>query len=85
MILTEHGDSPRSMSVEFILPGHKSAVDLGSLSPSPRQSVQPVQHDQQHAQQPVRARIERSPSDVVVERVLPSAWEKPHGSYTWMK
>jgi hypothetical protein len=80
LVISQSNDGPRSMAVEFVLPGHKSAVDLGSLPPpSPRQ------HDQQHAQQPQRTRIEPSPSDVVVERVLPSAWEKPHGSYTWMK
>jgi hypothetical protein len=86
VILTEHGDSPRSMAVEFILPGRKSAVDLGNLPPSsPRQAARPVQPDQQHGQQPQRTRIQPLDSDVVVERVLPSALEKPHGSYDWMK
>jgi hypothetical protein len=85
LVISEgHGDQQKSMSVEFILPGHK-VVDLGSLSPSPQQSACPVQHDQQHAQQPQRTRIQPFESDVVVERVLPSTWEKPHGSYDWMK
>jgi hypothetical protein len=85
LIISQSNGEPRSMSVEFVLPGHKSSVDLGSLSPSPQQSVSPVQHDQQHGQQPQRTRIQPLDSDVVVERVLPSAWEKPHGNYSWMK
>jgi hypothetical protein len=83
IVLTEHGSGGPRMSVEFVLPGHKAAVDLGSLSsPSPPQP----QHDQHHVQQPKRpVRIEPRVDDVVLERTLPSAFEKPLGSYGWLK
>jgi hypothetical protein len=78
--LTISDGADRKLEVEFVLPGGtRHALDA---SPSPQQPVQSVQMSQQPVQ---RARIEPSPSDVVVERVLPSAWEKPHGSYGWLK
>jgi hypothetical protein len=88
LVISEgNGDQQRSMSVEFILPGHKTAVDLGSLSSrSPQQPVSPVQHEH-HTQQPNQpVRIEPRADDVVIERITPptSAWDQ-HGRYGWMK
>jgi hypothetical protein len=81
LVIQGNGEN-RRLEVEFVLPGHKSSVDLGSLSPSPQQSVRPVQHDQQHDPRPQR--IMPRADDVVIERVTTSAWDS-HGRYTWMK
>jgi hypothetical protein len=80
LVISQSNGEPRTMSVEFVLPGSKSF----NLDDPPQR--QPVIQQQQQTQQPIqRTRITPSPDDVVVERVLPSAWEKQHGSYSWMK
>jgi hypothetical protein len=83
--LTISDGANRKLEVEFVLPnGTRQAIDA---PPSPQQSVRPIQHDQhgQRDQQPKPQRIQPLDSDITLERCVPSAWKRQHGSYDWLK
>jgi hypothetical protein len=72
------------LSVEFVLPS--KPTDKDSLSPS---SPQPIGHTQQHgpygSTSPPPYRIEPKDTDLILDKVQPSAWKKPRGSADWME
>jgi hypothetical protein len=66
-------DGDRTMKIEFIVPGAEHVRQIEALG----------NHSQHDGRDRPPRRITPSPDDVVIDRVQPSAWKKPRGSFDW--
>jgi hypothetical protein len=72
------GDDGKSMKIEFVLPGSRM-VAMDELDQLPPRSS----HVPQSAPRPTPQRIAPRSDDIVINKVQPSAWKKPRGSFDW--
>jgi hypothetical protein len=83
--VTDNGGAPRTLALEFILPGQRVA-DMDRLDhlPPPRSSLA-SSYAPQPAQPalPAPMRIAPHPDDLVFDKVQPSAFAAKRGGFKW--
>jgi hypothetical protein len=75
------GEPPKALSIEFVLPGggHVAMDSIDTQYRTPRTSIDsPVSPP---SSPPLR--IKPEPTDLVLDKVQPSAWKKPRGGFDW--